>query len=143
MIGPVDARRAAGDHDRPREQLLGRERHREDVVDAQVERPQLGLEVAATGQAEGRRPLLRQAVRGPQPPEERRAVVVVHVDDGQVRVPLGEDRLRLREIARRAHDEDAMVERQLDEIDDQRPVVQHEGAPRFLRQGLHVVIGHG
>ena len=93
MIGrsvPVARRR---DDDRAGEQLLRRERHRQDVVDAEVERPQLRLEVAAPGQARGpasRAPVRR--VRGAQPPEQGGAVVVVHVDHGQVRPPFGQDR---------------------------------------------------
>ena len=60
---PVGPRRATGDDDGPREQLLRREGHRQDVVDPEVERPKLRLEVAPSGQAQGRRDPLRQAVR--------------------------------------------------------------------------------
>ena len=81
---PIGARRASGDDDGPGEQLLGREGHREDVVDPQVECPQLRLEVAASSQSQGRRHALRQAVRGAEMLEQRGAVVVVHVDHGDV-----------------------------------------------------------
>ena len=54
-----------------------------------------------------------------EPPEQRRAVVVVHVDHGEVRLPVGQDRLRLGQVAGRADEEDAVVERQLDQVDDQ------------------------
>ena len=133
-----------GDDDGPGQQLLGREGHGQDVVDPEVERPQLRLEVATPGEPQDRRDALRQAVGGTHALEQRRAVVVVHVDDGQVRLPLGKDRLRLRESAHRPDHEQAVVECQLDEAHDQRPVMKHECAARFLCLDLHVltVIAH-
>jgi len=44
----------------------GEEGHRQDVVDAQVEGPELGLEIAPPGQAEDRRDAPPQGVRGAQ-----------------------------------------------------------------------------
>ena len=67
-----------------------------------------------------------------------RAVVVVHVDHGQVGVPLGQDRLRLGQGARGPHDEEAVVERELDEVHDQRAIVEHERAAGFVGLSFHV-----
>ncbi|HEX8938837.1 MAG TPA: hypothetical protein VF763_01630 [Candidatus Limnocylindrales bacterium] len=68
---------------------------------------------------------------------------MVHVDDGEVRLPLTQDGFGLGEVAGRAHGEHAMVERQLDEVDDQRPVVQHERAPHFGLRDARLVHGAG
>ena len=46
---------------------------------------------------------------------------MVHVDHGQVRGPFGEDRLGLVQSLRGSNHEHAVVERQLDEIDDEGP----------------------
>ncbi len=135
----VGAGRPAADDDGPGEQLLGREGHRQDVVDAEVERPELRLEVAASGEAEDRRRAPLQGVRGAEPLEQRGAVVVVHVDHGHVRAPLGEDRLRLGQVARRANDEQAVVQRQLDEVDDQRAIVEHERPACLVPAKFHVI----
>jgi hypothetical protein len=59
----VDARHSSGDHDGAGQQLLGRERRRQDVVDAEVERLQLRLEVTPPGEAQDRRPGPPQAAR--------------------------------------------------------------------------------
>ena len=126
----IRPRGATGDDDRASEQLLGRERHRQDVVDAQVEGPQLRLEVAASRQPKGRGPALGQLIRCPQPAEEGRAVVVVHVQDDQLRVPVSQEVVSLREVLDGADEEHPVVEGELDEIDHQRPVVKHQGPLR-------------
>ena len=137
--GQAHPRGAAGDDDRAGEQLLGREGHREDVVDPEVERPELRLEVAAARQPEGRRHPLGELVRAPQPPQQRRAVIVVHVDDGEVRMPVGQQGVRLGQGAGRPDDEQAMVEGQLDEVHDQRAIVEHEGAVGFTCLRFHAM----
>ena len=63
---------------------------------------------------------------------------MVHVDHGEVRLPLGQDRLRLRQAARGPDDEEAVVEGQLDEVHDERAIVEHQGAQRSDRSGLRV-----
>jgi hypothetical protein len=112
-------------------QLLGRERHVQDVVHTEIERLELGPQVAAAGQAQDRRRHPGQAVRGPDPPEQGGAVVVVHVDRGQVEGPVAQDRVRPRESARGPDHEDAVVQRQRDEVCDQRAIVEHECSARF------------
>ena len=128
---PIRPGRPAADDDRPREQLLGRERDRQDVVHAQVERLELGLQVAAPGEAEDRRDAAAQAVRRAESLEEAAAVVVVHVDDRHVRAPVDEDRLGLRQVARRTDDEQPVIERQPDEVHDQRPIVEDQRPTRL------------
>ena len=98
-----------------------------------------GPEVAASGEPQDRRHAPRQGVRGADPPEQGRAVVVVHVDHGQVRPPLVQERLRLGQAGCRADDEQAVVERQLDEVHDQRTVVEHQCATRFVWSCIHVI----
>ena len=48
---------------------------------------------------------------------------MIHVDHGHVRPPLGEDAFRLIQVLRSADDEEPVVQRQLDEVHDQRAVV--------------------
>jgi len=57
-----------------------------------------------------------------------RAVVVVHVDDREVRPLLGDDLLGLGQARGRADDEQAVVQRQLDEIDHELAIVEDERA---------------
>ena len=123
--------RPAADDDRPGEQLLGRERHGQDVIDPQIERLELRLQVAAPGQAEDRCHAAAQAVRRPEPLEEAAAVVVIHVDDRHVRAPVDEDRLGLGQVARGADDEQPVIERQPDEVHDERPIVEDQRPTRL------------
>ena len=128
--GPIGPGGATRDDDGARQQLLGREGHRQDVVDPELEGPQLRLEVAAPGETQDRRDAPRQRVRGAHALEQGAAVVMVHVDHREVRLPLGQDRVRLGQAARGPDDEEAVVERQLDEVHDQRAIVEHQGAER-------------
>ena len=79
----------------------------------------------------------------PEELEHRGAVVVVHVDHGHVRDPVLEDRLRLGEAARGPDGEHAVVQRQRDEVDDQRPIVEHERATRLDNSCVHMASDHG
>ena len=94
----------------------------------ELEGPQLRLEVAAPGETQDRRDAPRQRVRGAHAPEQGGAVVMVHVDHREVRLPLRQDRVRLGQAARGPDDEEAVIERQLDEVHDQRTIVKHQGA---------------
>ena len=60
--------------------------------------------------------------------EEAGAVRVLHVDDGDVGVPLGQDAFRFTDVAGSANREQAVIQRQLDEIHDKWLVVEHECA---------------
>ena len=141
--GPLGPGGATRDDHGARQQLLGREGHREDVVDPELEGPQLRLEVAAAGETEDRRDALREGVRGAHALEHGAAVVMVHVDHREVRLPLGQDRVRLGQVACGPHDEEAVVEGELDEVHDQRAIVEHQGAQRSDRAGLLVNDCHG
>ena len=141
-IWPIASRGPSGDDDGTGEELLGRERHRQDVIHPEVECSQLGLQVAATRQAECGRDASRQGIRRAQPLEERRAVVVVHVDDGQVRAPFRQDAFGLVEAPGGPNDEQAVVQGQLDQVHDEREVVEHERATRFARQTFRVTGVH-
>ena len=68
-----------GYDDRSGEELLRRERHSENVVYAKVECLELGLQVAATGQAEHGSDAARQRVGRSELTQQRRAVVVVQI----------------------------------------------------------------
>ena len=139
---PVDARCPTHDDDRPRQQLLGREGRRDDVVHAEVERPQLRRQIAPPGQPEDRGHAGLQRVRRPQALEQLRAVVMIHVDDGDVRRPSGESRVGLIEVADRPDHEQPVVERELDQIGDQWSVLQDECAPGVLRRRRVLTVGH-
>src|SRR3972149_6069768 len=52
---PIGPRRPTADDDGPSEQLLGREGHRQDVVDPEIERLELGLQVAGSRETQDRR----------------------------------------------------------------------------------------
>ena len=104
----------------------------QDVVDPQLERPQLCLEIAAPGEAQDRRHAPGQGVRGADPTEEGRAVVVIHVDYRQLRPPLRQDRLRLGQVAGGPHFEETVVQCQLDEIYDEGAIVEDEGPARSI-----------
>src|SRR5664280_934867 len=52
----IRSRRPTGDNDRTSEQLLGREWHRQDVVDPEIERLELRLQVAPSSETQDRRP---------------------------------------------------------------------------------------
>ena len=77
----------------------------------------LVLQVAASGEAQDRQPALLECVRGAKPLEQRRAVVVVHVDHGHVRLPRRQDGLRLGKVARRPNDKQTVIKGQFDEVD--------------------------
>jgi len=62
---------------------------------------------------------------------------VLHVDQRQVRLPVGQDRIGLGQVLGRADDEEAVVEGQFDQPDEQRHIVQHQGSASFV--GL---VGH-
>ena len=55
-----------------------------------------------------------------------------------LRLPVAKDRLGLGEVARRPNDEDAVVQRQLDEVHDQRAIVEHQCATGFVWSCIHV-----
>ena len=84
-----------------------------------------------------------QRVRRAEPQEQIGAVVVIHVDDGHVRPPLGEDRLGLGQVAGGADDEEAVVERQLDEVDDEGALVEDQGAARLGLPCVRLSLRHG
>lgn len=125
---PVGSGRPPGDDDGPGQQFLRREWHRQDVVDAEIERLELRLEVAAPSEPKHRRRAPPEGVRRPKDPEQRRTVVVVHVDDGHVRPPLRQDRFRLGQTVRSTNDKEPVIQRQLDEVDHQLAIVEHERA---------------
>ena len=60
----------------------------------------------------------------------------VHVDDGQVGLPVAEHGGRLGDVLRLARDVDAVVERELDHLDEQRLLDHHQDARRATQ-------GHG
>ena len=62
-------------------------------LENELEGPELGRQVAATREPEDRDRALRERARGPQPNEQGAAVVVIHVHDGDVRLPGVKDRL--------------------------------------------------
>ena len=106
MIGRSvpDARRAITMH--RASSSSGENGHGQDVVHAEVERRELRLQVAAPGQTEDRRhDVAGKRVRSPETLQQRRAVIVVHVDDADVRLPAVEDRLGLRQVMRGSDDE--------------------------------------
>ena len=63
--------------------------------------------------------------------EQIGAVIVIHVDHGDVRGPFGEDRIGLGQRGSGTDHEEAVVQRQLDEIDDDLPVVEDQRAARL------------
>ena len=79
------------------------------------------------------------------PPSPARAICCnepvaadVHVDDGQVGLPVSEHRRRLGDILRLARDVDPVVERELDHLDDQRLLDHDQDARRATQTpGLH------
>jgi hypothetical protein len=135
--------RPPADDDRSGQELFGRERHGQDVVDPEIERLELRPEVAAMGQAEDGRHAAAQAVRRTEPLEEAAAVVVVHVHDRHVRAPVDEDRLGLGQVARGTNDEQPVVEGQPDEVDDEWPVVEDKCATRLGLGRRRACLPHG
>ena len=139
IVGTIGRPRSEGattDDDRPGEQLLRRERRRQDVVHAEVERLELGRQVASPGQPEDRRPARLERVRGAEPLEQGRAVVVVHVDDRDVRHPFAEDALRFVEVTYGPDNEHAVVEGELDQVGHDRPIAEDQRVAGVVR-------GHG
>ena len=68
---------------------------------------------------------------------QEQAAADVHVDDGQVGLPLPEHRGRLGDVLRLARDVDPVVERELDHLDDQR-LVDHDQDARGSARGCHL-----
>ncbi len=64
---------------------------------------------------------------------------MVHVDHAQMRPPLVQERLRLGQAASGPDEEEAVVQRQLDEVHDQRAVVEHQCATGFVWSCIHVI----
>jgi hypothetical protein len=120
----------------------GREGHRQDVIYPEVKRLELGFQVAASGETQDRRRASRQGVRGPEPLEQRGAVLVVHVDHGHVRAPLGQDRLGLRQAACGPNNEQAVVEGQFDEVHDELVVMEHHRPARVAFGCAHMNVRH-
>ena len=67
---------------------------------------------------------------------------MVHVDHGEVGLPVMEDGLRLGEVAGRPDDEDSVVQCQLDQVHDKLSVVQHERAAGVDRSRFLVLDRH-
>ena len=59
---------------------------------------------------------------------------MIHVDDRDVRRPSRERRLGLSEVADRPDHEQAVIEGELDQVGDERSVLQDERAPGVLRR---------
>ena len=131
MNGTDVAEGAAGDDQHAGQQLLGRERDRHDVVDALLEGGQLGLQIPAPRQRQDRGPRPAAVARAGHLLQEPVAADV-HVDDGQVGVPVSEHRGCLGDVLRLARDVDAVVERELDHLDDQRLLDHHQDARRVV-----------
>jgi hypothetical protein len=55
---------------------------------------------------------------------------MVHVDDGEMGMLAGKDRLGFGQARGGAHDEQAVVQRELDEVDDQPAIMEDERTPR-------------
>jgi hypothetical protein len=62
---------------------------------------------------------------------------VIHVDDRHVGMPLGQDLLGLLDAIRSANSEQAVIQGQLDEIDDERLFVEYERATSFVVSNTH------
>ena len=129
---PVDSRGAARDDDSPREQFLRREGDSHDVVDAEVEYTELGRQVPAPGEAEDRRDGRRQLPGRAESAKQRGAVVVLHVDERKVRLPVGEEGLDLGQAGSGPDREQAVVQRELDQVDHRAAVVQDQRAATFI-----------
>ena len=69
--------------------------------------------------------------------QQRRTAVVLHVEDGDVRAPSIKDRLRVDEVTRGLHDEEPVVQGQLDEVHEQGLIVKHERATGAARTRVH------
>ena len=80
---------------------------------------------------------------GAEAQQEGAAVIVIHVDHGDVRLPVGENGIGLGEAGRGPNDEESVIQRQLDEVDDERSVVEHQGAPRLGLACVRLALGHG
>ena len=113
-------------YDRASQELGGRERRDEDVVDSEIEGLELRRKVPAARQPQDWRVAALEGVGRSEANQELEAVVVVHVDHGHVGLPLGQDALRLGHAAGRPHHEHAVVQGELDQIDDDLVVVQHQ-----------------
>ncbi len=129
--GSVDAGCTARDHDRSCQQLLRREWHRHNIVNAELESLQLGGQVTAPRETEDRDPALGERVRGTEVHEQVTAVVMVHVDNCDVRLPHVEDGLNFCEVRRRPDEKDPVIQRQLDEVHDDGPVEQNQRTARI------------
>ena len=123
-----------GDDDRPGEQLLGRERDRQDVVDPEIEGPELGREVAPARQAEDRRHAGSQRVGRPQALQDLRGCPRGPCRARRCPAPSLQDPRGLGEVLGGPHDEQPVVQGQLDQVDDERTIVEHERAPGIVRR---------
>jgi len=101
--------------DDPRQQLLGRKRDGQNVVCARLEGRQLGLQVAAPGQTDDGQAHPTDRCNSKQCHDLR--TVQVHVEDRQMRLPLGEGRSYFAGARSRPSRVDAMIEGHLDELD--------------------------
>ena len=101
------------------------------------------LEIATSREAQDRGPTLAHAVGGAEPEHQLGAVLAVHVDHAHMGTPSREDRLRLRQASGRPHHEEAVVEGQLDEVDDQWAVVEDHGATSGALDRIRLCFGRG
>jgi hypothetical protein len=134
-LGP---RRPPADDDRTRKQLFGGEGHRDDVIDPEAEGPKACLQVASSGETQHGRDTATHRAGGTQPPQQVLPIVVVHVDHGEVRPPFRQDRLGPGERSGGPDHEQAVVQRQLDQVDEQRVFVEHERSSRVQSR----LVGH-
>ena len=78
----------------------------------------------------------RQLPRGAESLEQRGAVLVLHVDERKVRLPVEEDPLDVRKAGSGPDREQAVVQRELDQVDHRAAVVQDQRAATFILVGL-------
>src|SRR5689334_3760093 len=72
--------------------------------------------------------------------EESGTPVMVHIDNADVRTPCAEQVLRRRQVVGGLHDEQAVIEGQLDQVDEQGSIVQNERATGAARLRLHAPV---
>ncbi len=75
--------------------------------------------------------------------QQRDALVVIHVDDADMRLPRGQDRFGFGERLGATHHEQTVIQGEFDQVDDQLAVVQHECPTRvvdsILPRGLALI----
>ena len=74
----------------------------------------------------------RQLPGRAEPAKQRGAVVVLHVDERKVRLPVGEEGLDLGQAGSGPDGEQAVVQRELDQVDHRAAVVQDQRAATFI-----------